>query len=395
MRFSMRSLLSALLLVSIPASAAVVNVKSRGARGNGTADDTAAINRAIGKSAPGDTVFFPAGTYRIADPKGIALQPDRTYKGDPARDSVLLGPGGYSLANAPWDGAVGITVTRLVFDGGGLRFDGSRIPAEGVSVTECTFRNIVGGGDNWTTHIGIFLPNGAEHSHFDRNTFRNIFTNGRYGFDDSDATAVFAGGLAHSTVDDNTFDYLNEGVHVMFDHTGGADVEVARNRFTRVHRITMEFQHDHVDGLTVRDNSVTDPLNPYWLTYGMSVMSNPGEAGRSTVVENNTVVANMPLDLSVKKWNYYPYGIEVAGTNAIVAHNRVIGLWGTGIGVGPARNIHLQNNLVCGKVTSYGKSIDQYLGPQPGTVLAGNTISPACPAQEQALMTPHSAASGQ
>ncbi len=377
-----------LLLCPLAATAAVVNVKSRGARGNGAGDDAPAINRAIEKSAPGDTIFFPAGTYRLGG-KGITLAADRTYKGDPARDSVLLGAGGYTLANGPWDGAVAITLNRLVFDGGGLRFDGSSVSARSISVTECTFRNIVAGGNNWTTHVGIFLATGAESSHFDHNTFRNIFTDGKYGFDDTDATAIWGAGLARSTVEDNTFDFLNEGMHIMFDRTDGADVLVARNYFTRVHRITMEFQHDHVDNLVVRDNTVTGPLNPYWLTYGMSVMSNPGEAGRSTVVENNTVVANTPLDLSVKKWNYYPYGIEVAGTNAVVAHNQVIGLWGTGIGVGPARNIRLQNNLVCGKVTSYGKSIDQYLGPQPGIVLAGNTIAANCPASAQALLAAH------
>ncbi len=371
------------LLVALPASAAVRNVKACGARGNGRADDTAAINRAIQKSAPGDTIFFPAGVYRIAGPKAVALAADRTYRGDPTGESVLLGSGGYALAAGPWDGAFAITLERLVFDGGGLRFDGSSIPARQISVTGCTFRNIVTGSENWTTHMGIFLAYGAADSHFDHNTFRNIFTGGKYGLEDADATGIFGYGLTRSTVADNTFDFLNEGVHIFFDHTDGADVRVERNRFTRVHRITMEFQRDHTDGLVVRDNSVSNALNPYWLSYGMSVMSDT--TGRALLVENNTVVANTPLDLSVNKQNYYPYGIEVGGTNAIVAHNRVIGLWGTGIGVGPARNIHLEDNLICGKVTTYGKSIDQYRGPQPGTVLSRNTIEAACPAPAQAL----------
>src|SRR2546423_1736624 len=46
----------------------IFNVRSPifGALGNGTADDTAAIQRAIDRaSAAGGTVYFPAGAYRI------------------------------------------------------------------------------------------------------------------------------------------------------------------------------------------------------------------------------------------------------------------------------------------------------------------------------------------
>lgn len=58
----------ALLGLSLPflASAATYNVvQNCGATGNGLDDDTAAIRQCIGFLQPGDTLLFPAGTYKI------------------------------------------------------------------------------------------------------------------------------------------------------------------------------------------------------------------------------------------------------------------------------------------------------------------------------------------
>src|SRR5207244_2992235 len=43
--------------------ASVRDVTSFGAMGNGTTDDTTAINNAIAALVPGDTLLFPCGTY--------------------------------------------------------------------------------------------------------------------------------------------------------------------------------------------------------------------------------------------------------------------------------------------------------------------------------------------
>ena len=47
-------------------SATILNVKNFGAAGNGSTDDTAAINSAIAALQPGYGLFFPCGTYRIS-----------------------------------------------------------------------------------------------------------------------------------------------------------------------------------------------------------------------------------------------------------------------------------------------------------------------------------------
>src|SRR5437870_10433757 len=45
----------------------VVNVKEFGARGNGLADDTTAIQAAINAAKPGETIYFPAGVYSVSN----------------------------------------------------------------------------------------------------------------------------------------------------------------------------------------------------------------------------------------------------------------------------------------------------------------------------------------
>jgi hypothetical protein len=56
-----------------------INVKSYGAKGDGTSDDTTSIQNAINVSPVGSTIFFPAGTYMISSP--IVILPNRTYQG--------------------------------------------------------------------------------------------------------------------------------------------------------------------------------------------------------------------------------------------------------------------------------------------------------------------------
>lgn len=54
------------VLLAVSASAAVRNVQTTcGATGNGTTDDTGAINTCIGRLVAGDTLLFPAGTYKV------------------------------------------------------------------------------------------------------------------------------------------------------------------------------------------------------------------------------------------------------------------------------------------------------------------------------------------
>jgi hypothetical protein len=55
-----------------PGTASTINVLNYGATGNGSTDDTAAINTAIAAMAPGDTLLFPCGHYLITSQLSIS-----------------------------------------------------------------------------------------------------------------------------------------------------------------------------------------------------------------------------------------------------------------------------------------------------------------------------------
>ena len=67
----------------------VLNVKNYGAKGNGTTDDTAAINAVISQApSAGSVVYLPAGTYRLTQP--LYLKPNMILRGDGSALTSLI-----------------------------------------------------------------------------------------------------------------------------------------------------------------------------------------------------------------------------------------------------------------------------------------------------------------
>jgi len=121
------------------------DVRQYGAMGDGFADDTRAIQRAIDATPVGGTVYFPAGTYRVCAP--LLFRSDRSYVG---QDSPVLlgyrggtGPGGYFLVKTEFNNTRNVVIDGIVFDSGGVSFDGLEVPASNVQFTNNTVRNIV------------------------------------------------------------------------------------------------------------------------------------------------------------------------------------------------------------------------------------------------------------
>ena len=96
--------LLAIAMLAEPAQAAVHNVKDYGAVGNGSANDTAAINRAItaANAAGGGTVQFPSGTYR--SPNSIHMKSNVTIQLDSGATIMGASGTGYDPPeDNPWD----------------------------------------------------------------------------------------------------------------------------------------------------------------------------------------------------------------------------------------------------------------------------------------------------
>jgi hypothetical protein len=380
----------AVILVAVLVShahAATINVKTWGATGNGTTDDTSAVNAAIARSAPGDTIFFPAGKYYVlwqaSTQHAIGLTPDRIYAG-PADgpQAILHGTGGYPLATFYGSN---LTVKHLTFDGGGLYLGG---PVSNVTVEYNTFQNIDWGSDlkhpfdNWTATNAVFIDTSAAYSNFSHNAFKHLsaLVLDQYLDQYQGTTGIMGYGLSNTMITYNTFDTFNEGIHIFYDKLDGKNVHISHNTFTGGHRIAIEQQKERAGGLEIAYNSIWNPLNGWALTYGISVAAD-SQTGTGILVHDNAVIANTPVGAGCRGPGcYLPYGIEAFGTGTQVYANVIAGIWTHGVSIALARNLVVRDNLICGPEMAKAKSfIDYEKEPQPGTQMINNTLAAVCP----------------
>ena len=124
-----------------------LNVADYGAVGDGTTDDTAAIQSAIDDATAGDTVFFPktSDSYLVEgafciEINGNSHPDDLTLAGE-SEDSLIRYGGGNGGSNIniiridPRDGIEGLTIEKLRIDGNRSAVDGNPNVASGIQVT--------------------------------------------------------------------------------------------------------------------------------------------------------------------------------------------------------------------------------------------------------------------
>ncbi|MEP6689244.1 MAG: right-handed parallel beta-helix repeat-containing protein [Gemmatimonadales bacterium] len=171
-------------------SAAVLNVRDWGARGDGTSDDTAAFQHALDAAGPaGGTVLVPRGRYRFSVPLGI--RGDRTE---------LVGLGGSRLVAATLldrlidsNNFSGLRLHGLTLEGAGVQAVGGRGAihldegSTGCVVSRCRILNAPGtaitddGRHNLVVHNviegtgehGIYSSGGLDSEYHD-NHLRNV-----------------------------------------------------------------------------------------------------------------------------------------------------------------------------------------------------------------------------
>lgn len=93
------------------------NVKELGAKGDGVSDDTAAIQRVINAAPDGATIYFPVGTYVVANLQ-VKNRTGLSFMGE-ERTSVIKQRSGASRI-ATFTGVRDIVITKLAFDANGI-----------------------------------------------------------------------------------------------------------------------------------------------------------------------------------------------------------------------------------------------------------------------------------
>jgi Pectate lyase superfamily protein len=241
-----------------PSSALIVDVRDKGAKGNGTNDDTAAIQAAIDAvGGTGGTALVPAGTY-LVDAVGkdrLKLKSDMTLK--LARDAVLeaLPTSSKKYAVLTISGAANVTVTGGTLEGERDRHQGKtgeggmgiRIDrdAENITIAGVTARKMWGDGfyveDAKDVRFCGVVADGnrrqglsiiaADRVTVTGSVFKNTHgTRPSAGIDlepDADADKV----TNISIVDSKFLDNAGSGIQIAGKRGRVAKVEIARNMF--------------------------------------------------------------------------------------------------------------------------------------------------------------------
>jgi parallel beta-helix repeat protein len=222
---------------SSPTSSLVVNVQDKGARGNGSANDTAAIQSAIDQvGGSGGTVYVPAGTYMIDTYRKLMMKSNMTFRMAPGAVLKAI-PNNYGVYN----------IIRI------------------MSVSRV---NIVGG-----TLIGDRFSHGGssgEHGHgLEVYAANNIVVEG--------VTAKEAWG---------------DGFYIGFNSSNVAICSVTADS-NRRHGITVTSGN----GITIK-NSVAKNSNGFYYSSGMDVETNAGEYISNVNVSNNQMFDNNACGIS-------------------------------------------------------------------------------------------------
>ena len=107
--------------INAPATTSGRNVRNYGATGNGSTDDSAAVQRAFDAAQPGEAVYFPSGTYRLGATVNVQKSNLRIY-GDGDASTIS---GDTTQRNLFYVKLAGAQLTGLKFEH--LRLVGARV----------------------------------------------------------------------------------------------------------------------------------------------------------------------------------------------------------------------------------------------------------------------------
>jgi hypothetical protein len=296
-------------------NASTINLKVAGARGDGSTDDTAAIQSAIAGSGAGDTIQCPAGVYKVT--KALTFLSSRNYQG--ALGCVLTGNIGSQLVQLKYDNAHDVVINGWTFSGGGILSNGSSgaHPANNITISNNTFQNITLAGSFNSDAIHAWV--GITNSTIQGNTFTNIY-NAANIHDWSDVCgAIWLFNSSSTTITQNTFSQVCQAVHVTANHDGGHDITVTLNTIHDSARYGIEIQGaSGINNVTVNGNYYDTPEARINGQTGISL----AVSGTGHQILNNSLQGpNLGNSLNQSA------AIEAMGSGFVVQGN-VAGHWG-------------------------------------------------------------------
>jgi hypothetical protein len=404
-------LLVSWLGLTLPAFATTWNIRDYGATGNGITDDKQALQNVVNACSSGDTVLFPSGTYKITST--LTLKARCTYQGQ--NSPVLLGytgtgSGGYLLAQVP-SSVNNITITGLIFNGGGIYLVANDVMGHDITISNCTFENIQSAGSytDGIVHTAIYLAGsqGWTRININHNIFSNITYAGTYlnclptdhqcNTDYEASNGIVIGRATDFELDDNTFTNVNQGIKIPQDPhffvPRPGPFNILRNTFDQIHRMAIESQDGSpgfcITNLTVADNTIDSFVAPSWITMGISVPiwcigDTTSSVRRNTI--NMTPSGPMP-PTDGASFNYaigIELGVPIMDSNIIRAASGAVGVaWFVSDFFTGSTPAAITNNTICGPSPNSGSpniwwGKNQSQGPVPNPIMYNNNYGPTC-----------------
>jgi hypothetical protein len=348
-----------------------------GLAGNGTTDDTAALQTALNANT---VTILNAGTYKITSSLNIPSGHTLFGIGHP---TIIGNNGAFALSYIN----SGATLKGVTFDGGSvLNYDN----LNSATIMYNTFRNHTAAlnGDvaqNNLLHIGQLTNSTIKYNTFYNDMppssvdidVNNSGSDPDYGSGNPKTCLWIQSYVTNSSIDYNTFDLCQEGLKFASgDTTLRAGLHVGNNKMTRIHRIGIETQQYHT-GAVIENNVIKAWNLSYYESYAIS-WATPQSVG--TVMRGN-FLQNPIADPGCSASLTCGLGIEFGSQNGQVYNNTIMGPWLTGsIQIfGGSTGNEVTGNRACTYNTNSDRLVvsvgqDEHSGSPTGTNIHDNTV---------------------
>lgn len=304
-----------------------LSVKDFGATGDGTTDDTTAIQNAL-NAGTGRSVYFPAGTYRISTT--LVVKTSTTLVGDGINKSIIKLTAGFGASIVGMRNDVITGTANVYYDTNlefyGLTFDGNNnasrtaelisiLKVQNVTFSNCSVQN--------NTFIGLAMT-----ANRNMTVTECYFTNnGRPRPSTTSAPALWVAQSVQGTPYDirveNNYFYANNWSAAYFMPTRGSFCNnncVDNGESTIFCNDTgayLRLENNNISG-AVRSNISGSGIEcgaPYTIISGNTIDSCAAEGVALTDVQNVTVTDNLIFN-NGQETGYFPYanGITIIGS---------------------------------------------------------------------------------